>query len=199
MSLKKVQIVEAVDGLQPQFMKLPTRLKYQREGEDARFWEMSNGHDTVHVLVNKVDSGEILLVKQIRPPVLHKHPDTQGIVFEACAGLIDKYEEYAQVPIRRARMVASEEVHEEVGYKVRFQDLVGLPTYMSNVGMSGGTCYPFYCEVTDADFIGQKLEPSEDIEVFHLKYNLVKAFLEQTTNTDATTRNLLQWFLISKG
>lgn len=195
--LKKVTITEALDGLQPKFIKLPTRLTYVREGDAPRFWEAQTGMDTVHILINKTDSKEILLAKQVRPPVLFKYPETGGICTECCAGMVDKHFETA--PELRPLKVAVEEVHEEMGYQVHIDDLMKLPTYLSNVGMSGSTCHPFYCEVTDEDYIGQKLEPSEDIEVLAIPYEELRFFLQTCKTTDATTRQLVQWFILEYG
>lgn len=197
MGLKSVRIEEVLTNTNPRFVKTQA-LKYTREGQPTKTWEMTVGHDTVHVLINKTDSQEILLVKQVRPPVLYRSPETCGEVIEACAGLVDKYSELESTPSERARMVAAEEVHEEVGYSIEPNKLLTLPTYYGNVGMSGITCNPFYCEVTDEDYVGQKLEPSEDIEVFPVAYEDLKVFVENTTNTDATTRALVQWFINNK-
>lgn len=197
MSLKKVTIVEEIDGLQPQFMKLPTRLAYQRNGGPVRYWEMQKGMDTVHIVINKTDSRELLFTRQVRLPVLVSQPQTEGICVECCAGMVDCFYEVA--PELRPLRVAAAEVHEEMGYQVHIDDLQPLPTYLSNVGMSGSTCHPFYCEVTDADYIGQKLEPSEDIEVLAIPYEELRYFLQTELNTDATTRQLVQWFILEYG
>lgn len=196
MSLQNVNIIAVESGLDPVFIKKPDRITYQRDGDSPAYWEMVNGMDTVHILINKTDSQEILLAKQVRPPVLVRHPETGGICIECCAGMVDKYP-YSPPEVRIPR-IASDEVHEEMGYDVYLDDLVALPTYLSNVGMSGSTCHPFYCEVTDEDFIGQKLEPSEDIEVVAIPYTELPAWLSTCTNTDATTRQLVQWFLLNR-
>lgn len=199
--LEQVFIHEIKKEVPPKFMKLPDEITYTRGDKlgTKRYWEMSRGMDTVHILINKTDSKEILLVKQVRPPVLVGHPETGGICIEACAGMVDKYPEMEDTPGCRAGLIAAEEVHEEMGYSIKSDKMQYLPTYFANVGLSSGMCYPFYCEVTDADFIGQALTPSEDIEVLAIPYEELQLFLQTCTTTDATTRQLIQWFIIEYG
>ena len=196
--LKPVFIHEIKKEIQPKFTKLPDEVTYTRGDKlgPKHHWEMSGGlGGSVHILINKTDSHEILLATQVRVPILVKYPDTNGICYEAVAGLIDKYDEIADLA-SRVRLIASEEVHEEAGYKVAPEDLVALPAYLSNVGMGGSTAYPYYCEVTDADFIGQQLEDSEDIEILAIPYEELRYFLQTCTTTDATTRALILWFIL---
>jgi 8-oxo-dGTP pyrophosphatase MutT (NUDIX family) len=162
--------------------------------ENEQFiWEAINNHDTVHILVYNKDTDKLLLTKQTRIPSLRR-----GIRFciEACAGIIDKYEDYEDTPHRRARMIAADEIQEELGYKISpINDLEALPKYIGSTGTSGSTCYPFYCQVTDEQFTGQQLKDNEDIEIFEISPCEIKVFLENTTNIDATTRYLLYWWL----
>ena len=199
MPLKPVFIHEIKKNIQPKFMKLPDQITYTSGDKlgTKRYWEMQGGMDTVHILINKTDSRELLFAKQVRPPVLVKHPETGGICTECCAGMVDCYEETA--PELRPFKVAAAEIHEEMGYKVHIDDLAKLPTYISNVGLSGSTCYPFYCEVTDADFVGQNLTESEDIEVLAIPYEELRYFLQTCKTTDATTRLLIQYFILEYG
>jgi len=197
--LKGVFIHEIEFGVQPKFIKLPDKITYTRGDKLGikRYWEMTNGMDTVHILINKIDSKELLFAKQVRPPVLVKHPETDGICTEVCAGMMDKYPD--EDPEMRPKLIAREEVHEEMGYYIAVDRLQSLPTYLSNVGMSGSTCHPFYCEVTDADFIGTKFEESEDIETVAIPYEELRFFLQTCKTTDATTRQLVQWFILEYG
>jgi len=170
---------------------------YTRNGKQHK-WIMSPGHDTVHILVYNTDTDKLLLVQQLRIPVLVNSPTNSATTVETCAGLIDKYESYAPTPNRRARMVAIEEVQEELGYRVNLDDLLQLPPYIGSTGGSGNTCHPFYCEVTDDQFVGQQLGEHEDIEVYELSPEQVNWFLLAQSNTDATTRYLLQWWLLNQ-
>ena len=168
-------------------------LTIDRDGEKLQ-WEMINSLPTVHILVNKVDSKEILLVKQVRPPVLYQGNAPRGECIEACAGLVDKYSDWSER--RQTYAVAVEEVSEELGYDPLM--LIRLPTLLGSVGTSGSKLHLFYTEVTDNDYVGQTLEPMEDIEVVKLPYADVKGFVGTATTSDSTTIMLLQWWLLNK-
>lgn len=193
--LKKVEITGIRENKTPKFLKTQL-VEYKREGDKPGTWEMSLFPDTVHILVRNTDMDELLLVQQVRVParVRGNHVST----IEACAGIIDKYPELANQPSQRASLIAIEEVREELGYSIDVERLEVLPTYISGTGSSGGTCHPFYCEVTNEDFKGQQLEESEDIEIVVIPCKDARKFLTEFTNTDATTRSLVQWFLLNK-
>lgn len=53
-------------------------------------WEILESHSTVHILVDNIETKEILLVKQPRIPVLLRDQSQLGLCVETCAGLIDK-------------------------------------------------------------------------------------------------------------
>jgi len=190
--MKRVTIIAREPNLTPQFIKTEL-VTYEREGKQA-FWEKTKVHNTVHVLVKNVDTNELLLVKQTRIPVLVEQPETHGVTIEACAGIIDCFEDKASVPQLRAKLVAKAEVYEELGYEVSLYDLTSLPKYIGSTGGSGSTCYPFYCEVTNDQSVGQHLGDDEDIEIVTILEKDVRLFAE-TTNMDATTRYLLYWYL----
>lgn len=158
-------------------------------------WERIKSLNTVHILINKTDSKELLLVKQVRIPVLVNNLDTDGVVIECCAGLIDKYPDMPHN--ERIKQIAIEEVIEETGYRpisIKF-----LRSYYTSVGSSGNTCNMFYAEVNDSTYVGQQLEPTEDIEVLNVPYNRLPLFLESTPNLDITTTMMMQWFILNKG
>ena len=193
--MKPVTIMSREPNLTPQFIKTEL-VTYEREGKQA-FWEKTKVHNTVHILVKNVDTNELLLVKQTRLPVLVEQPETRGVTFEATAGIIDCHEDKAYIPEKQARYVARDEMREELGYRVLANQLIGLPTYIGSTGGSGSTCYPFYCEVTNDQFVGQHLGDDEDIEVITVPEKDVRLFAE-TTSMDATTRYLLYWYLATQ-
>lgn len=168
-------------------------LECTRDGEPFQ-WEMINSRPTVHVLVYKTDSKELLLVKQVRPPVLYNRNAIKGECIEACAGLVDKYDHLDEDT--QTLLVAKEEVHEELGYLVEY--IQRLPALLGAVGTAGNKLHLFYAEVTDANYIGQALEPTEDIEIVKLDAAMVKSFINTVHNTDSTTIMLLQWWLLNK-
>jgi len=157
-------------------------------------WEAIEFPDSVHILVNNTETEELLLVKQVRIPVLVNNPDTTGEVIECAAGIIDGYHEHN--PEMQAKLIAVDEIKQELGYSVTDEHLRALPPFLSSVGMSGNTCHPFFCEVTNAHFTGQELQANEDIEVVRIAYEDVYEFLRTVQNTDATTRMLVQWFML---
>lgn len=197
--LEPVFIHKVTPNDNPKFVKTEA-IHYTRGSKLAKtaVWERIVSHDTVHILVNNIDTKELLLVKQVRLPVLAKGNHVDGVTIEACAGIIDKYLSVYTSPLNRAQLIAIDEVREELGYLTVSTRLTKLPLYINSTGGSAATAYPFYCEVTDADYLGQQLEDSEDIAVLALPYSEVKEFLANTTNTDASTRYLLQWFLLNK-
>ena len=190
--LKHVSIISKEPLTSPRFLST-SRLIISRDGKTME-WEMINSLPTVHILVNKVDSEELLLVKQVRPPVLYNHNSIAGECIEACAGLVDKYPEYDEDT--QTMLVAKEEVHEELGYKTK--NILRLQSILNSVGTSGSKLHLFYTEVTDKEFIGQAFEPTEDIEVVKLPYSNIQDFVATTSNTDSTTIQLLQWWLLNK-
>lgn len=191
--LKKVTLTTVRDLAVPHFIK-PKLVEYTREGITG-FWECVEIFNSVHILVSKTDSKELLLVKQVRIPVLANNPGTSGEVIEACAGIIDKYPD---LPIEeRVKLIAIEEVSEELGYQI--SEVTPLFQPKSSVGLAGGNQYMFYAEVTDEMFVDQSLEPDEDIEVTAIPFNEAQNFVGSSSNTDATTLLLLHWWLLNKG
>ena len=169
-------------------------LTASRDGKPLQ-WEMINSLPTVHILVNKVATKEMLLVKQVRLPVLYNRHAERGECIEACAGLVDKYNHLNEE--EQAYLVAKEEISEELGYATN--DILQLQPMLSSVGTAGNKIHLFYAEVSDENYVGQSLEPTEDIEVVKLPYKDILPFTITTANTDATTVMLLQWWLLTKG
>lgn len=191
--LQKVTLTTVRDITVPRFIK-PKLVEYTRDGVPG-FWECVEIFNSVHILVSKTDSKELLLVRQVRIPVLANNPDTSGEVIEACAGIVDKYPDLPNE--ERVKLIAIEEVSEELGYHI--SKVTPLFQPKSAVGLAGGNQYMFYAEVTDEMFVGQDLEPDEDIEVLTLPFNEVQNFIDSSDNTDATTLLLLHWWLLYKG
>jgi len=189
-----VEIISTERVFTNQFKSID-EVTYIRKGKQHK-WIMSKGHDTVHILVYNTTKCKLLLVKQSRIPVMfNKDHYGDGTTIEACAGLIDGFTAYSGID--QARLTARAELYEELGYQVPATNLTELPRYISGTGSLGSSCYPFYCEVTDDQFVGQCLGEHEDIEVYELLPERVNWFLSNRSNTDATTRYLLQWWLLN--
>lgn len=187
--LKKVTIDKIRENDQPNFVKTQA-IEYSRE-QDNGIWEMILSKDSVHILVDSVDTKELLLVKQVRVPVLVKNPEGNGECFECCAGLIDK-----DLPIVQ---IAKEEILEELGYEVPIDRLIPVKNYKSSVGTQGTNVYTFNCIVRAEDKVseGGGLD-SEDIEIVRIKHHKVMEFIKSTDNIDATTLFLLINWLYGK-
>lgn len=185
--MKKVEIISVKENEQAKFIKTKM-LTYKREGEGERIWEIVQSHDTVHILVDNVETKEILVVSQVRIPVLNKDKSQNGVCLETCAGIVDK-----DLPVIE---IAREEVEEELGYKVETNNISLIKEGKSGLGTTGNNCYYFKVDVTEKDKIndGGGLE-SEDIEVIRIPYEEVEETSFNNTHSDSTTMFLLTYWL----
>ena len=188
--LKKVTIKEVRKNDNPKFVKT-SLIVAEREGKEV-FWEKIKFFNTVHILVNNIDTEEVLLVKQVRIPVLAENQDTDGSVYEVCAGLADK-----DVPIVQ---IAKEEILEELGYDVPIRLVERIRSFKSSVGTSGMTGTLYYAEVTEDMKVseGGGLE-DEDIEVVRIPYSEISEFIYSDNFTDTTTLFMLMNFMYEQG
>lgn len=175
----------------PKFIK--TQLIEYSDNETHGYWEMVLKPNSVHILVYNTTISSFMLVSQPRIPVIVNTGIQQ--VIETCAGIVDKY---SQFPLhKQTRFIAVDEVKEELGYTIHPDDLIEYPPIFSSVGTSGSTCYLYACTVTDSQFTGQKLEPTENITPYPLKYKDTLHFILNETATDPITKYLLsQWILL---
>jgi len=184
MSIKKVSIIKIEENKNPKFIKTHL-IKAKREGEKKEFfWEMTKNNDSVHILIDNIETEELIFVKQVRIPVLFNDNSKNGIVIEACAGIVDKDTSLFQI--------AKEEIEEECGYCPSIENIKFLKKLKSSVGMSGSNSFAFSVEVTEDMKIseGGGLE-SEDIEVIRVKYSKLNDFFNSDIHTDAITLYLL--------
>jgi UDP-sugar diphosphatase len=184
--LKPVEILSIEENDKPKFVKTQF-VKAKRE--DREFgWEMIKSHDSVHVIVYNTTTREFILVEQVRVPVLVNNPDTNGAVYEACAGLVDKEHTIAQI--------AKEEILEELGYDVPLEKIKFIKTLKSAVGTAGTNAHTFYAEVTESEKVsnGGGLD-SEDIAVVRVHIDVIQDWLyNETTITDAVTMFLVNYY-----
>jgi UDP-sugar diphosphatase len=189
--LKEVKIISIKENINPKFIKTEL-ITASREGTEF-FWERVKSHDSVHILVDNTETKELLLVKQVRIPVLVNDAFNNGVCIEACAGLVDKNSNIIQI--------TKEEVLEELGYDVYIEDIIFLKKLKSSVGSSGNTAWVFSCTVDESmKFSEGGGINDEDIEVFRLPYKDVYNFVTfGIENTDAMTQYLLyQWLFKNK-
>lgn len=186
--LKKVEVIKSEPNDNPNFIKTE-KVIAKREGKDI-IWERVKSHDSVHILVVNKDTEELLLVKQVRIPVLINDSSQDGVIYEMCAGLVDKEHTVTQI--------AKEEVLEELGYEVPIRNIRKLKTLKSGVGSSGSNSHVFFCFVEESQKVseGGGLE-NEDIEVVRFKFNEVYNFVfNSQKHTDAVTAFLMSYWLL---
>jgi len=187
-NLKKVTIISKEDNKEPKFIKTMS-VKVKRDGGEEFYWESTKQMDSVHILVDNIETKEIILVKQVRIPVLLNDDSKNGEVIELCAGLVDKNCSLEQV--------AKEEVEEEIGYDVPLKNITSHKVFKSSVGTSGTNAYTYFCEVTENMKVseGGGLE-SEDIELIKIPYQEVSQYFDSDIHTDAITTCIVNEWLI---
>jgi len=191
--LQKITIKSVQDNENPKFVKT-SLVKATREDGHELFWEMIKSHNSVHILVDNIDTRELMFVEQVRVPALVNNPDSDGVCLECCAGLVDKDCSIAQI--------AQEEINEEMGYDVPLEDVKFIRQYLSSVGTQATDVYCFTAEVTEAMKVseGGGLE-SEDINIVRIPYeeitDLVYGYGDyKHTFTDSTTLFLATTWLL---
>jgi UDP-sugar diphosphatase len=192
-NLKKITIDSVQDNENPKFVKT-TLVKATREDGHKLFWEMIKSHDSVHILVDNTETEELMFVELVRIPVLVNNPDTDGVCFECCAGLVDKEVSIAQI--------AKEEISEEMGYDVPEEDIKFIRQYLSSVGTQATDVYCFMAEVREdmKTSEGGGLD-SEDIRIVRVPYAEVSDLVRGTGKfkdifTDSTTLFLCSTWLL---
>lgn len=185
--MKEVKIIKIEDNTNPKFIKAEL-ITATRDNKEF-YWERIKSHDSVHILVDNTETRELLLVKQVRIPVLVNDSLNNGVCIEACAGLVDKDTNIIQI--------AKEEVLEELGYNVRTENIIFLKKLKSSVGSSGNTAWVFSCNVDESMKVSEGGGVhEEDIELFRLPYKDIYDFATfSIENTDAMTQYLLYYWL----
>lgn len=187
--MKKINILNIGKNTQSKFIE-SQMVTFLREGEDKeRIWEIIKSHSSVHILVNNTETKEVLLVKQVRIPILTNDDSQDGVCYEMCAGLVDKSIDIVDI--------AKEEIEEEMGYRVESSRINFIKKAKSALGTAGNDCFYFEVEVTEADKVsnGGGLD-SEDIEVVRIPYDQIKSFaFNSDFHTDSITMFLLTYWL----
>lgn len=191
---KKVEITNITPNETPVYLKT-LLVEATRDGVPFT-WEMVKSHNSVHIMVDNIETKEILFVKQIRIPVLANNPGSDGFVIECAAGLVDKDCSIAQI--------AKEEILEELGYNIPLDYFTHLRTFYGSVGSKGNIVHCYSVEVTEEfkENEGGGLD-DEDIEVIRIPYNEIDSFVygineHKDIPTDSTTLFLLIEWLYRK-
>jgi len=186
-------IVNKIDSIEqlsdPKFIK-PIKINYT-QNEKKKVWEAVISHDSVAILLWHRDKDAFVLVKQLRATVLNKNK-TNGMMYELCAGIVDKDTTNAQI--------AKEEIHEECGYDVPVQSLEKISSFYTSVGISGTHQTLYYAEIDESmkSHEGGGLE-DEEIEVIYIPVDEAKAFAFDESFQKTTSVMLsIYWFFENK-
>ena len=165
MSLTKIDSISELKN--PTFIK-PIQLNYTLGGK-KKVWEAVSAHDSVAILLWHEEKRSFILVKQFRAPVLNANKH-DGMMYELCAGLVDKKASNIQI--------AKEEILEECGFDVPFENLQKISTYYTSVGISGTQQTFYYATCNESMKVndgGGLIE--EDIEVIYIHIDDAKKFM----------------------
>lgn len=151
----------------PQFIK-PMLINYTQKGVQKK-WEAVISHNSVSILLWHKEKDSFVLVKQLRPAVLNVS-DTDGYMYELCAGIIDKSTTNEQI--------AKEEILEECGYDLPVQNIDYITTFYTSVGISGASQVLYYAQIDESMKIdeGGGLH-EEEIEVIYIPVKDAKKFM----------------------
>lgn len=138
-----------------------------------------NREDASAVLLVNTESGKVILTKQFRYAIRSK---TSEPILEIVAGKIDKGEEPLETAIR--------ETEEEVGYKIKPENIKLLVKCFASPGYSSECFFIYYAHVTNADKVSQGggLESEHEcIQIVELTVNEFKNQIIEGRIEDAKT------------
>lgn len=153
-----MRVAERRDLFTGRWLRLETISYVDRCGGE-RQWEAAqrvNSHGAVLIIAELRSSGEIILVRQFRPP-------TEREVIEFPAGLIDAGESPAET--------AERELREETGYHGVVKNI--SPPGFNSPGMTGEKIYMVFMEIDDSDAANRDPSPTPE-ESEHLVTILVR-------------------------
>jgi ADP-ribose pyrophosphatase len=131
-------------------------------GEEASFQRSKVVRpNAVAVIVYNSDEDTVILVKQHRYPTLGK---VNGDIYEIVAGKMDEGEEPNQTAIR--------EVEEEIGYRIKGENLLYRSSFFASPGYSTEIIHLFAASVSNEDKVsnGGGVEGEhENIEIHNIK------------------------------
>jgi len=160
--------IDAVTNLQePKFVK-PIQINYT-QNKQQKVWEAVISHNSVSTLLWHEERDAFVLVKQLRPAILHSD-ETNGYTYELCAGIIDK--------AASDKQIAKEEILEECGYEVELESIEYVTKFYPAVGITGAYQKLYYAPLRNS----MKVDEGggihdEQIEVVYLPVAEAKAFM----------------------
>ena len=147
---------------------ITTSLATFTQNGQKRDWEVVQAHDSVAILIYHKKQDAFVLVKQFRPAVYLNNKD--GLTVELCAGIVDKELSLVQI--------AKEEIEEECGYDVPFEQIEKITSFHTSVGFAGSRQTLYYAEVDESMKISEGGGvDDEQIEVVYLPLAKAKAFI----------------------
>jgi len=188
--VQETKLHNSILNYEGNFVSLET-VQYTQDGIDKE-WECVKSMDSVHIAVFDEDAEIFYLAKQVRIPVLVNDSSNDGIVYELCAGCVDKDKSIEEI--------AQEEVQEELGFDVPLDKLMYVKSLKSSVGTSGSTSHLFSCKVNSSMRVnaGGGTE-HENIEVHELHFEDFDQFMwNSDVHTDAITMMSLCQFRYEK-
>lgn len=183
------QISSTEELKNPRFIK-PIQINYLQNGIEKK-WEAVISHDSVAVLLYHTDKKAFILVKQLRATVLKKNK-SNGMMYELCAGIVDKDTSNAQI--------AKEEILEECGYDVPVESLEKISSFYTSVGISGTHQTLYYASCDDNMRVndGGGLD-DEEIEVIYIPVKQAREFMFNETFQKTTgVMMTFYWFFDTK-
>jgi len=187
LNMDKIDSITKLD--KPNFIK-PILINYTQKGIKKK-WEAVVSHDSVAILLWHKEKDSFIFVKQLRVTVLYKNK-TNGMMYELCAGIVDKNASNAQI--------AKEEILEECGYDVPLNKLEKISTFYTSVGISGTHQTIYYAQVDNSMKINEGGGiHDEEIEVIYIPTKDAKTFMFDE-NYQKTTGVMLSiyWFFENK-
>lgn len=138
-----------------------------------------NREDASAVLLVNTETGMVILTKQFRYAISSK---TSAHILEIVAGKIDEGEDPLETAIR--------ETEEEVGYKIKPENIKLLVKCFASPGYSSECFFIYYAHVTNADKVskGGGLESEKEyIEIVELTVNEFKNQIKTCRIEDSKT------------
>ncbi|SRR5258706_1544091 len=142
--------------------------------------------DAVAALVHDRDSDTLLFVEQFRYATYEKGP---GWLFEVPAGMIDPGETPEAALVR--------EIHEEIGYAPRIEDLKFIACFYLSPGGTSERIYLYFTPVSGLIKLsegGGMASEGEDIRKLMIKADEAMRRLDAGEIVDAKTIIALQWY-----
>lgn len=184
---KKPQIISQDTLCEANWLSLK-KIEYTDSNSKKRVWESverRKSSGAVVIIAVLWPSERLVLIKQYRPPA-------DACVIEFPAGLIDG----AEAP----ETAAHRELKEETGYTGRILDVT--PPAYNSPGLTGETVNILTMDIDENipenQSVYQKLEESEDIEVFLVKLSELSVFIENSLKAGSVIDSKVAAFAIAR-